>query len=218
MKRTSLAAACLLGLASFAHAQTGTVSLKITAGLLENSAGTAVEPDGGLLQLIASPSGTFSPPTSSSYVSGDNTVVESFAMNSNGGTSGLSVNALNSLALSSNFTSGESLLLRFYPSLTAAGMPAAPTLGTTFGEVRSSTTEFGPTVDPSETAWFVPSGGSTVDLDYVTSSAGGTYANDSAYATDIVGATVPEPSTGVLFGCGLLGLIGLRFRRPSARA
>ncbi len=207
MKRVFLVLTCLLGLATVVRAQT--VSFEIDAGLLQNATGTAVEANGGLLQLIASPSGTFSAPTSSAYVTGDNVLVSSFAMNSNGGTAGLTVNDFTNLALSSTLTAGESLLLRFYPNLTYASMPSSPTLATTYGQVRSSTAETGVT-DPSQTGWFVPASGSTVDLEYLTVSAGhgGTYSNTSAFATGIVITGVPEPSTYAMFVCGFAGLIG----------
>ncbi len=212
MKRTLLAAVCLIGMVSFCRAQT--VSIEVNAGLLQNSLGTAVEPNGGLLQLLASPSGTFSAPTSTAYATGDNVLVASFAMNSNGGTAGLTVNDFTNLLLTTSgytLTASEPLLLRFYPNLTFAGMPAAPTLATTFGQVRSNTAETGVT-DASQTGWVVPAAGSTVDLDYLTVSAGngGTYANVTAYATGIVlVGLVPEPSTYAMFACGFAGLIGM---------
>ncbi len=221
MKRFSIFALCLLGFSLAAKA--ATVTLTINAGLLENALGTAVEPNGGLLQLLASPSGTFSAPTSSSYVSGDNVLVQSFQMNSNSGTAGLTVNTLTGIPLTTanyTLTPGESLILRFYPSLTFAGMPSTPTLGTTFGQVRSDTVEFGGMIDPSETPWVVPAGGSAKDFDYVTISGGGTYANNTAFATGIVlVGLVPEPSTYAMFACGFAGLIGVtvwnrRGKRP----
>ena len=215
MKKIFLLLTCFFGVSSALHAQS--ISFEINAGLLENTTGTTPEPNGGLLQLIASPSGTFSAPTSTSYVTGDNVLLTSFAMNSNGGATGYTSNDFNNFSLKTSsytITAGEAIMLRFYPSLTLAAQPAAPTLATTYGQVRSSMAETGIT-DNSQTAWVIPSAGSTVDFDYVTVSAGqgGTYANTSAYATNVVLAgAIPEPSTYALLGCGLAGLIALRMR------
>ncbi len=209
MKRLLFVLACSFALAKAVNADT--VSLNINAGILENTLGTTPEPVGGLVELLASPSGTFGAPTSSSYTSGDDVLVASFAMTAYNNTPGLFVTALNGLAITgagSTVVAGESLILRFYPSLTYAGMPSAPTFGTTYGQVRSSTGEFGTVADPSETGWFVPASGATVDLNYLTASAGGTYANTTAYATGLVITGVPEPSTYAMFVCGFAGLIG----------
>ncbi len=217
-KKVLFTLACLVGSTSAAFAQGSAVN--IDAGLLENAVGTAVVPNGGLLQLIASPSGTFSTPTSSSYVSGDNILLASQAMNSNSGTAGETLNAFTlSFTGTPAVVSGEALLLRFYPSLAYASMPSAPTLATTYGQVRSTTIEFGASGgDASETAWVVPASGSA-DLDYITVNDGGTYANATAYATGIVGAAnVPEPSTIFLSSVvALWGVFKLHCRRNQSR-
>ena len=143
-------------------------------------------------------------------------------MNYNGGTPGEDLTNLNGLTLATyNLTAGEQILLRFYPSLTLASMPSAPTLATTYGQVRSSTVESS-LGDGSETAWVVPASG-TVDFNYITVNdpgAGGTYSNASADATNFVGPGlgVPEPSTYALMGCAASCLIGLRLRNKAAGA
>ena len=231
MKKAFLTLLCALGTIQAAHAQS--VTLKIDAGSLDNQGGTAVVPTGGLLQLIASPTGTFGNPTSSSYVSGDNVLVASFAMNMNGDTgsaTGETFNTLTSLPLmntsgavvESNYTLGgnytlstsEDLELRFYPSLTYASPPTTPPASTTFGQVRSDTIEFGSAGKvPTETAWVVPSAGSTVTFEYVTISNGGTYANSTAFAS---GTVVPEPSTVVPLAGLMAGVLVLRLRQRRA--
>lgn len=197
----------LLGLAGAVQAQT--VSLHIDAGLLENTTGTAVVANGMLLQILASPSGVFSAPTSSAYVTGDNVLLGNFAMNSNSGNAGETLTNANNLSLATfNLTVGEAVELRFYPNLSGTTVPATPTLGTTYGQVRSSTTESGQT-DGSQTAWVIPAAGVTADLLYITANDGGVYSNLSAQATNIVAAAIPEPSTYALFSGGFLGLLGL---------
>ncbi len=190
------------------------VTLNIDAGYLKNSTGTAVVPNGMLLQLIASPSGTFSAPTSSSYITGDNVLLQNFSMNSNGG-SGETLNGT-SLTLSTTLTTGEAVLLRFYPSLSATSAPSAPTLGTTYGQVRSSTIESGQT-DTSQAPWVIPASGLTVDLLYITATDGGSYSDASAYASNVVlPAAVPEPAS-VIQGGIAAGLLALcMWRRRSA--
>ena len=228
-----LAVAGLLGVVVSGRADT--VTIQIDAGLLETapmlpSLQTTPEPQGGLLQLIASPSGIFGAPTSTSYVTGDNVLVQSFAMNYFSNVTGETNNTLGAIPLSTAYytlTAGEALTLRFYPSLTFLSMPSAPTLGTSYGQVRSSvdeTFQSGQT-DSAQTPWVVPASGD-VDLYYKTVSDGGvvaadgyTYSNASAEATNIVlvGLAVPEPSTYALLGFAAVLLSGLwlREKRPS---
>ena len=217
MKHHALVLLFSLGMFASVKAQVFTVT--IDAGVLENSNGTVTEPVGGLLQLIASPSGTFSTPDSSTFASGDNVLVSSFAMNYSNGT-GETVNTLTSIPFTTTnytLTAGEQLELRFYPSLSYTSSTSyytsAPTLGTTFGQVRSSTTEFGAT-DSNETGWFVPAAGSTIDFAYVTTTGGGTYADTTAYATGtvIAGTAVPEPSSCIiaLIATATLGIASIR--------
>ena len=206
---------CIFFFGAHCALQAQSVQISIDAGLLENTLGTAPAPVGSLLQLIASPSGNFSAPTSSSYVSGDNVLIASFAMNTSG-TVGETSNTLSGLQLMAStytITSGEELTLRFYPGLTFASAPTSPPLATTFGQVRSDSVEFGPPTDPLETAWIVPAAGSSADLNYITMSDGGTYANNTAFATGIVGlGAVPEPSTSAM-GWKMLGITVFWFRK-----
>ena len=210
MKKAFLIFAGLLGLAGAANAQS--VTLRVDAGLLENATGTAVVANGMLLELIASPSGVFSAPTSNAYITGDNVLLANFTMNSNSGVAGETLNNANLTLASFGLTQGEAVELRFYPNLSGTTIPTKPTLGTTYGQVRSSTAETGQT-DANQTAWVIPASGSTVDLLYITANDGGSYSNLSADATNVVLAgAVPEPSVYALLGCGLVGLVVFRSR------
>jgi hypothetical protein len=208
----SMIVAAVLCWAGAANAQT--VALRIDAGLLENSTGTAPVPIGGLLQLLASPTGTFGSPTTSSFAGGNDVIVENFAMNYNSGTTGEVTITFSSISLSAaGVSAGEDLILRWYPTLTYSVatnyQTTGPSLLTTYGQARSDTIEFSPAVDPSETIWVVPAAGSTVDLDYITTSDGGSYSNTSGYAANLV-TGVPEPSTWALAGSAFGFMIALR--------
>ena len=216
MKKYFFGLLCVVGMNSALHAQS--VNFTIDAGMLETAAGAGVVPAGGLLQLIASPSGTFSAPTSSSYVSGDNVLLASFAMNYSSGVAGETVNHFTGfpLTMTGSYTAsaGEKVLLRYYPSLTFANMPATPALNTTYGQVRSDTIEFGASGgDPRETPWVLPAAGAPgVNFDYITTNDpnGGSYSELSAEANNFVlVGMVPEPST-YIFATGLMILTGLR--------
>ncbi len=202
----------LCGLAGGLHADT--VSISIDAGLLEQANGTSVVQTGALLQLIASPSATFTAPSAGSYVGGDNFVVSTFSMNTGGGT-GETTNNTGTLTLTTTLFAGEALLLRFYPSLLTATAPASgPGAGTNYGQIRSDTIEFSTTDDPNETKWVVPAAGTTnASLDYITKKdpSGGTFPDGMNGTSDGVTITtfatltvVPEPST---YMSGLLGCL-----------
>ncbi len=202
---------CFLCVTAEVQGQTGSAEVNLDAGILENALGTARVRNGALVELLESPSGSLSAPTSSSYTTGDNVLVASFAMNSNSGVAGelLESEALNvsSTPLAGYLTQGEDLFLRFYPSLLYASAPAAPTLGTTYGQVRANGSEFG---DLGETGWIVPAPSTTADINYITANDGGSYSNASADAFNTVLVAVPEPNTYALLAFSFISLLGLR--------
>lgn len=211
----------LLGLATAAHAS---VTVEIDAGILRNLTTTSTVPVGGLLMLVASPSGAatnFSAPTSTSFVSGDNIVVAAFAMNNNGGVTGEvdyspTFNLGNTgTATSTTFDAGDPLLLRWFPTLTyaaySAGTLTAPGLGANYGQGRSAIAVDG------GSAWVTPANGSSSAVfTFITADDGGSQPNSSGLASNIVVA-VPEPSTYAAVMCGLAGLIGVLMRRRAVR-
>ncbi len=199
----------------FAFSAQATVSIAGDFGLLTYGSSTNPTnvPVGGLLQLIASPSGSasnFVAPSSTSFVGGDNIVVATFAMNYNSGTAGETTNnpviTLQNTGASSptTFDAGDPLLLRWYPTLTTAS--TAPGAMTAYGQFRTDLTTDG------GSAWVAPANGtSNYALYLITQSIGGGQPNSAGYAGLTVGsAAVPEPSAGLLCGVGLVIAFGAR--------
>ena len=203
MKRLLATSVFLIVLSVAAQAA---VQLELDAGILRNKGGASVVPVGGLLQLIASPSGSaanFVAPTANSFVGGDNIVVASFAMNNNGGRIGEFDGLINfTLAntgtpSATTFDAGDPLLLRWYPTLTFAnlGTYSGPGSGTTYGQFRSATAVDG------GAAWITPGDNTTTTvLVFATTDASGSQPIASGYASN----TVPEPSAGLFCGLGLV--------------
>ena len=193
-----------------------TINIEVQAGVLTNITGTTNVPVGGLLELIATPSGSvsnFAAPTPDSFVSGDNIVVASFAMNYNTGITGVTDNSFpltlqNTLSPSSStaFDQGDPLLLRWYPSLTMSS--TSPGLGTTYGQFRTDAT-----VDGGN-AWITPADGGTATLVLFTQSVGGSQVNSTGYASNVV---VPESSSGALILIISIGAACLRRGRRLLR-
>lgn len=216
IKKSLVAACCLLSVASVAKSA---IVVEIDAGILRDATGTSTVPVGGLLQLIATPSGNaanFVAPTSGSFVGGDNIVVATFAMNyvfQPGETDNKVTLTLQNTGPSSatTFDQGDPLLLRWYPSLTTAS--TVPGLGTTYGQYRNAAGESG------GIAWVTPADGSTnltpAGLNFNTLGAGGTNPETAGFATNIVVA-VPEPSTVFLLGIGAIGVFAMLRRRATA--
>ncbi len=193
-----------------------TVTINFYAGDLRSSTGTLM-PVGGLLELVADTSRNgFSTPTSSTFVSGDDAVIATFALNGNLTGNGVNGQTANTLAITpGNFTgldAEDPLIFRWFPNLTTTS--TTPGIGTMYGQFNTTTNQDGANLP---TPWAEPADGGSYTLTFVTTSEGGSNANSLGYATSTV---IPEPSSNALFGCGLLSLIGLRMwsRRPARRA
>ena len=209
MIKPFLTLVCLLYVIGSAQA---TISINGDFGILKTANGAAVVPQGGLLQLIATPSGSisnFSAPTAGSFVSGDNIIVASFSMNYNSGVTGETTNLLTNITLQNTgassptmFDAGDPLLLRWYPTLTTAS--TAPGAGATYGQFRTDTAGDG------GNAWITPANGTNnYAITLITVSDGGMQANTAGYANSVV---VPEPSTAAISGVGAFALLGLALR------
>ncbi len=221
MKRTIVT--FLAGFLSLAAVASASVTIEIDAGILRGASPTSVVPTGGLLMLVASPSGSasnFSAPTSTSFVTGDNVIVAAFGMNYNGGVTG-EVDYSPNFSLANTgtpspttFDQGDPLLLRWYPTLTyadyAAGSLTAPGIGTIYGQGRSTTA-----ADGASSAWITPANStSSTVLTFITPDDAGSQAAGSGLASNVVfAAPVPEPSTAMFLGATALGLAGTYLRR-----
>ncbi len=216
MKKTLLLSTFAAAAFLTASAQ-ATLTLNLTAGILYQSNGTTPVPDGTLLQIIASTTdNSFTAPSASSFVGGssDDTVVASYALNHNTvGSAGGDFHSI-VLTLSGNWTAGDQLLLRWWPTLTTSS--SSPGANTTYGQFRTDAVENG-----STTAWVTPADGQTVNLNFLDTAAGGTEPNGNGQGSTNGAASltvVPEPSTYGMLGMGIVagGVYLARRRKVTA--
>jgi hypothetical protein len=203
MKKLLLLASMFAASAAYAD-----ITINLSAGELFESDGTTAFPMNGLLQLVVSTQDSlFTTPTPSSFTGGsaDDMVLASFGANDFAGPG--SAQAAITFALNSAITTGDPLLLRWWPTLTTASL--SPGAGTSFGQFRTDAIE-----NSSDISWNVPADGATDALNFVTMSYAGTEP-DSAGIASMMTAAVPEPSTFALGALGVLGLVFLRRRRPA---
>lgn len=178
--------------------------------MLYNANGTTPQGEGTLVQLIVSSTdNVFTLPSSSSYTgnSSDDFILASFIINSGPGTVAQPL----IITYSGNIGAGDQILLRWFPTITGPTPPSltqagAPPAGSAYGQFRTDITE-----NFSNATWVLPSDGSTIDLNFLTVSGGGTEPN-SAGAANMVVTAIPEPSTYALLGCGLIGALFLNRR------
>lgn len=200
-KLIALVSAPFLSLAAQAS-----VSISLDLGTLYGSSISTVFPDGGLVQLIASTSGSdFAAPTAGAFVSGDDVILASFGLDSSlTGLPGTTSVVISDINFAGDLGAGDALMLRWFPTLTASSPTSSLTVGTIFGQFTSSAP-----IDVSA-AWFLPSDGATLGLQFLTTSTGvGSWA-DSQYAL-ATNTVVPEPSTyAAVLGVLVLGVTGYR--------
>ena len=203
MKNNLILAWALTCLSSSATAQT-VVTIDFNLGILSNATGTAV-PDGSLVLLVGSTTGTFATPTATSFIGGSSNeaVLWQGAFDHSTGappTLGAMSSTTGLFTLPSPIVSGSKIDVYWYPTLSSTA--TAPGAGIEFGLYGWST---------SDSSWVVPSGGSLVTLDFLTASLGGSLPDTAGRATFST-AAIPEPAT-YAFGAGLLGLAFVSWRR-----
>jgi hypothetical protein len=127
--------------------------------------------------------------TAGSFSAGGDLVLAFATLNTNG--SGNTTNNPITFNLSPA-ASGDKLALEWFPEITnpSVGSPTAPSAGQDYAVINPNG---GDASGPNP--WEVPSDGNTFFLDYITTSAGGTFADSTAESTNFVAAAAPEPAT-----------------------
>lgn len=201
MKKLLLSAVALV---SFSASSFATITINLTGAYIQFADGFTRAPVGSLVQLVASTNDSiFTAPSADSFTgdSSDDFVVASFEVNLEPGAFLEDI----VFSLAGTLGTGDQLMLRWFPQLTLTA--AAPGADAQYGEFRTDAIENG-----STTNWTVPADGSTHELYFLTSSAGGTRPNSEGAANFVV---VPEPSTYALMVVGAAGLVGYARRRRS---
>lgn len=179
-----------------------TVVVNLSGATLYDSTDTPLA-DGKLVQLVASTTdATFSAPTAGSFVSGDDVVIASFALDSSiVGVPGSFQEAVTIDTTNfTNLTAGDSLMLRWFDIDYVSGQTSPGNAH--FGQFRTDSI-----VDGSDSGWFLPGTGS-VSLNFVTSGNSGSQLESAGAAA----TAVPEPATYSLF-LGLLAFAVISTRR-----
>jgi hypothetical protein len=185
-----------------------TVDIEIQVSQLSDQFGNPLF-NGSYIELISlGTSGTFTAPTSTSFITGTEQLISGFPLNdtTEGSTPGSFDEALTGLTLGgSNFQAGQQLAIVWFPTISApTGGPGA---GTAYGEYS-----FG-----SGAGVVIPSDSSSIlDTMFTISPLGGTLPNSDGLASLQVagaGGTIPEPSSyALLGGLTILGLVAFRRR------
>jgi hypothetical protein len=199
----------------FATAAQATITIELDAGHLYTTATTSAGyvNVGGLLQVLVSTNGSFAAPSLGSYTdfSPSTFVLANLAMND---TKTDETDNTFQFSLGGNVAQGESLMLRWFPSITLLQEQsgATPLLGTTYGQFEGSSADLYPG-DSTSIPWTIPADGSNSDLYFLTVASGGTHAETVALANQTVSA-IPEPATtSLLAGAVALGAMIWRRRK-----
>ena len=186
------------------------ITINLGAAELVQSDGTTPIPAGSLLQLVASTTdNVFTAPTAESFIGGsaDDLVIASFGSNNSAGPG--SFTGPITFNLSGNLSSGDQIMLRWYPTLTTAS--SAPGGTTPYGQFRTDSVE-----NFSDIAWVIPADSATVSLNFLTQSDGGTQPDSAGTANLVTPAPIPEPSSVALAVVGGAALVGMLRRRARA--
>jgi hypothetical protein len=203
------ASICLL-----AGATQAAVTFNIIADTLRTAGGTAM-PQTGLVMLVASTTdGTFgglsqgsSLALNSLIADGNDQILAKWNLVVNE-TDGLFADTTGPLNFSGNWGATDKLALLWFPTLTLSSSSLVG--GESYGLWSGP-----PNLQDGGDAWTTPGDGSTVSLNFLTSTGGGTHATALGNASLTVSgaAVIPEPSRAFLL---LGGLVGLAMRRRRA--
>jgi len=195
MKTKAFLAFLLVQLPLFA-----TVTLNFEGGTLFGDNTSSPLAAGRLVVAVTTANNDFSGPVSGGFVSGGDTVLGSWFIDSGFAGPGTYSASLN-LALGGGIATGQKVAIYWFTDISSIG--SAPTNGTKYGMYR-------------ESSWLVPADSSLASYSLETVSLGGSVANSLTVANLTVSA-VPEPSTcAALFGATALGFCALRRRRKVA--
>lgn len=198
-------------------------TVNLDAGRLRLSLGTAMPANSVLVLVAAGGDGTFSNTLGAGqYVSGNDILLSILSVPNSAGVfniAGGTDETLNTLTISTTsfpgLVVGDLLALRWFPQITKTQFLAGttPSTGNNFGTYNPIFWHGGTNNNPDGgDVWAVPSGGSTIGLNFFTTDSdfGGTQTPAEGYAQFTV---VPEPSSFVLAGVSLLGAAAFRLRK-----
>lgn len=197
----------------------------LDAGRLTINGSTPMPLDSVLVLVAAGGDGSFSNSLSAGqYVSGNDILLSQTAFPSSSGKynhAGGVEETFNTITISTTafptLAVGDLLALRWFPQIswTQFNAGATPAGGNNFGTYNPFFWGNATNNPDGGNTWSVPSGGSTINLDFFTTNAipAGSQNPIEGYAQFSI---IPEPSSIALLSCGLIGALGLRLRKKRA--
>jgi hypothetical protein len=194
---TVIAVGCLLTSQVYA-----TTTFQVFSADLQDANGTLMPVSGLAMLVVDTAADGFGGPSPTAFVSGDDVILGAWNLSSSG-TPGMLTEITAPVVYSGGISAGDPLRLFWFPTLTISSL--TPGYGTQYG---SYTDAVG--IDGSA-AWVMPSDtGAQIDLYFLTQSQSGSNPDTAGRASNVT--PVPEPTTYVLVGFGLLGAWLMRRR------
>ncbi len=207
-KHCALLFLAALGLVSApaARATSGDFTINFAAGILTASNSTALA-DGSLVVLLTNGiNGSFSAPSASAFVTGDDVLLGSFGSNSVDFSTAGGLVATLAPNFSSSLTVGQQIMVRWFPTLTTLSL--VPGDGVSYGQYSYT----GGNTESTLADWTIPASG-VISPTLATAAVSGSLPNSAGQASFTV-SSIPEPSAFALFG-GLTALGLAAWRRRS---